>query len=98
MTRTVLFLRNDPLATEALLAEAFGEFGYDVDTFDVVTSDRAHDPAGEVVFPDPPFCDAKARIRTQFPHRNSIPGWSATSAPKIWLTAPKSDFDCGAPR
>lgn len=67
MTRTVLFLRNDPLATEALLAEAFGEFGYDVDTFDVVTADRAHDPAGEVVFPDPRGYDVIVPLGARWP-------------------------------
>ena len=67
MTRTVLFLRNDPLATEALLADAFGEFGYDVDTFDVVPADRAHDPAADVVFPDPHGYDVIVPLGARWP-------------------------------
>lgn len=58
MTRTVLFLRNDPSAPEALLGDAFAESGFAVSTFDVVPPDRADDPALEVDFPDPLDYDA----------------------------------------
>ena len=67
MTRTVLFLRNDPVATEALLADAFTEFGYGVDTFDVVTADRVHDPAAEVSFPDPRGYDVIVPLGARWP-------------------------------
>jgi GMP synthase-like glutamine amidotransferase len=50
---TVLFIRNEHLATEALLGEAFAEHGFDIDTFDVVPAARVASPAVEVDFPDP---------------------------------------------
>ncbi|MGV0814670.1 type 1 glutamine amidotransferase [Mycolicibacterium boenickei] len=53
MTSRVLFVRNDHTATEAMLGDVFSECGFDVDTFDVVPPERADDPAGDVVFPDP---------------------------------------------
>lgn len=53
MTRTVLFLYNDPSAPEGLLGEAFAESGFAVTTFDVVPPDRAGDPVHVVSFPDP---------------------------------------------
>ncbi|BBX16061.1 glutamine amidotransferase [Mycolicibacterium duvalii] len=49
---TVLFLVNDPIATEALLGEAFVDHGFDVDVFEVVTDQRGDQPAGDVAFPD----------------------------------------------
>lgn len=52
MSRTVLFLVNDPIATEALLGDAFVEHGFDIDVFTVVPAERSEDPAGEVDFPD----------------------------------------------
>ncbi len=42
----VLFLRNEHLATEALLGDAFTEHGFDVETFDVVPAERARRPGG----------------------------------------------------
>ncbi|HYJ55979.1 MAG TPA: type 1 glutamine amidotransferase [Mycobacterium sp.] len=48
----VLFLRNEHLATEALLGEAFTEHGFEVEAFEVVPAERAHHPAGDVTFPD----------------------------------------------
>ena len=51
--RQVLFVRNDPSAPEALLGEVFAECGFHSSTFDVVTADRAGDPALHVEFPDP---------------------------------------------
>ena len=65
MTRTVLFLRNDPLATEALLAEAFGEFGYDVDTFDVVTADSGETALNVVARQRPSLIVLDAGLRTE---------------------------------
>lgn len=53
MTAKVLFLRNDHTATEAMLADVFAECGFDIDTFEVVTSEQEDDPAGDVTFPDP---------------------------------------------
>ncbi|BBY76702.1 glutamine amidotransferase [Mycolicibacterium parafortuitum] len=49
----VLFLLNEHSATEALLGDAFAENGFDIDTFVVVPAEKAHDPAGDVTFPDP---------------------------------------------
>jgi len=49
----VLFIYNDPNAREALLGETFTEFGFDVDTFEVVPAHRVDDPAVDVTFPDP---------------------------------------------
>jgi GMP synthase-like glutamine amidotransferase len=54
----VLFVRNDPVAPEALLGEVFTEFGFEVATFDVVAADRVDAPAHEVDFPDPTRYDA----------------------------------------
>ncbi|MBX7431690.1 type 1 glutamine amidotransferase [Mycobacterium sp. Y57] len=54
----VLFLRNEHLATEALLGDAFVDHGYDVETFEVVPPERIDDPAGRVSFPDPAGYDA----------------------------------------
>lgn len=67
VTPKVLFLRNDPLATEALLADAFAEHGYDVETFDVVPADRAHLPAGAVTFPDPGRFDVIVPLGARWP-------------------------------
>lgn len=50
----VLFVYNDPIAPEAVLGEVFTEYGFDVDTFNVVRPDQTADPAAAVVeFPDP---------------------------------------------
>jgi GMP synthase-like glutamine amidotransferase len=51
--RTALFIVNDPVATGALLSEAFADNGFDVETFDVVPWSRVDDPAVDVTFPDP---------------------------------------------
>lgn len=58
MTKKVLFLYNDPTAPEAMLGDAFGECGYDVEAFEVVPASRADDPAFDVTFPDPLSYDA----------------------------------------
>jgi GMP synthase-like glutamine amidotransferase len=49
----VLFIVNDPVAPPAMLGEVFSEFGYDVDTFDVVPEGQGDDPTSDVEFPDP---------------------------------------------
>ncbi|SER30805.1 GMP synthase-Glutamine amidotransferase [Mycobacterium sp. 88mf] len=53
VTSKVLFLRNDPTATEAMLADVFTECGFGIDTFDVIAPGRDDDPTGDVAFPDP---------------------------------------------
>jgi len=58
VAKKVLFLYNDPNAPEAMLGDAFGECGYDVHTFEVVTAAREHDPKFDVELPDPLAYDA----------------------------------------
>ena len=53
VTPKVLFVRNDPTATEAMLADVFTECGFDIDAFDVIAPEQDDDPGGEVTFPDP---------------------------------------------
>ncbi|MGE2730414.1 type 1 glutamine amidotransferase [Mycolicibacterium vaccae] len=53
VTSRVLFLVNEPTATEALLGEAFAERGFEVATFVVVPPEHVDSPAREVIFPDP---------------------------------------------
>ncbi len=53
MAPTVLFLRNEHLATEAMLGDAFTESGFDVETFTVVPAESVDQPGIEVTFPDP---------------------------------------------
>lgn len=67
MTRTVLFLRNEHLATEAMLGEAFDECGYEVATFDVVPSHRVETPDVEVMFPDPRDYDVIVPLGARWP-------------------------------
>lgn len=52
MAPKVLFLRNEHIATEALLGDAFTDHGFDVETFEVVAPGSADNPA-TVTFPDP---------------------------------------------
>jgi hypothetical protein len=54
----VLFIVNDPVATGALLSEAFADNGFDIDTFEVVPWSRVADPAIVVAFPSPTGYDA----------------------------------------
>ncbi|KUI14924.1 glutamine amidotransferase [Mycolicibacterium acapulense] len=63
----VLFLYNDPLATEALLGEAFVDEGFDVHTFEVVPRERAHSPADDVTFPDPTHYDVLVPLGARWP-------------------------------
>jgi GMP synthase-like glutamine amidotransferase len=63
----VLFVRNEHLATEALLGEAFAEQGFDVDSFEVVPAQRVDDPAVEVVFPDPAHYDVIVPLGARWP-------------------------------
>jgi GMP synthase-like glutamine amidotransferase len=63
----VLFIVNEHLATEALLGEAFTEFGFDVDTFEVVPAERIDNPALEVTFPDPTNYDVIVPLGARWP-------------------------------
>ena len=58
MAPSMLFVVNDPIATEATLGEAFANRGFDVSTFDVVPAHRVSKPAVDVQFPDPSRYDA----------------------------------------
>ena len=53
MAPTVLFVRNEPIATEAMLGEAFTDCGFDVATLDVARPGLGKDPDVVVTFPDP---------------------------------------------
>lgn len=65
MAPTVLFIRNEHIATEAMLGDAFVESGYEVATFDVVP------PAGtldvDVTFPDPRDYDVIVPLGASWP-------------------------------
>jgi GMP synthase-like glutamine amidotransferase len=63
----VLFLRNEHMATEALLGETFSERGFDVDTFEVIPPERVHAPAGDVAFPDPTGYDVIVPLGARWP-------------------------------
>lgn len=63
----VLFIRNDHIATEALLGEAFAECGCDVDTFTVVPAERVDAPALDVTFPDPAGYDVLVPLGARWP-------------------------------
>jgi GMP synthase-like glutamine amidotransferase len=67
VTRRVLFLYNDPVASEALLGDAFTDAGFDVDTFTVVPKQRAADPVLEVAFPDPTGYDVIVPLGARWP-------------------------------
>jgi GMP synthase-like glutamine amidotransferase len=64
---TVLFLRNEHMATEALLGDAFAERGFDVETFGVVPAERVDTPAVEVTFPDPRDYDVIVPLGARWP-------------------------------
>jgi len=63
----VLFLRNEHIATEALLGEAFSNHGFDVETFEVVPPASADNPAGQVTFPDPAGYDVIVPLGATWP-------------------------------
>jgi GMP synthase-like glutamine amidotransferase len=63
----VLFLRNEHLATEALLGEAFANHGFDVEVFEVVPAERIADPVGDVRFPDPTGYDVIVPLGARWP-------------------------------
>lgn len=67
MAPTVLFIRNEHLATEAMLGEAFTECGFDVASFDVVPPDRVDEPDVDVVFPDPAGYDVIVPLGARWP-------------------------------
>ncbi|MGK2881015.1 MAG: type 1 glutamine amidotransferase [Mycobacterium sp.] len=70
MPPTVLFVRNDPIAPEAMLGEAFADNGFDISTFDVVSADRVDDPAFDVAFPDPRDVDVIVPLGARWPVYN----------------------------
>lgn len=82
MTARVLFVRNDPTAPEALLGPVFAEFGFDIDTFDVLPPSRpgdfAIDPAVTVNFPDPVGYDVIVPLGAR---------WSAYDQRLPWIDA-----------
>lgn len=63
----VLFLRNEHLATEALLGDAFTDHGFDIETFDVVPTGRNPSSAGPVTFPDPAGYDVIVALGATWP-------------------------------
>ncbi|GJF11451.1 glutamine amidotransferase [Mycolicibacterium cyprinidarum] len=67
MAPKVLFLRNEPMATEALLADAFADHGFAIETFEVVPPERIENPAGEVRFPDPAGYDVIVPLGATWP-------------------------------
>jgi GMP synthase-like glutamine amidotransferase len=64
---TVLFIRNEHLATEAMLGDAFAECGFDVETFAVVPAEHVDEPAIEVDFPDPSRYDVIVPLGARWP-------------------------------
>lgn len=67
MAPTVLFLHNEPLATEGFLGDAFADAGFDIATFTVVPPDLIDTPAHEVVFPDPLDYDVIVPLGARWP-------------------------------
>lgn len=67
MARTVLFLYNDPIATEAMLGDAFVDAGFDVATFEVVAATQTDAPAVPVAFPDPTRYDVIVPLGARWP-------------------------------
>ncbi|UXA16213.1 type 1 glutamine amidotransferase [Mycobacterium sp. SMC-4] len=63
----VLFLVNDPIATEALLGDAFVDHGFDVDVFSVVPAGRVDDPAWDPSFPDVGDYDVVVPLGARWP-------------------------------
>lgn len=80
VAKKVLFLYNDPNAPEAMLGDAFSECGYDIQTFEVVTADRAEDPAFDVTFPDPLSFDAIVPLGSRWSVNDGDRGMS-------WITS-----------
>ena len=66
MAPTVLFLRNEHIATEAMLGDAFVDSGYEVATFDVVPP-GADVADVDVVFPDPRDYDVVVPLGASWP-------------------------------
>lgn len=60
-------MRNDHTATEAMLHPVFTEYGFEIDTFDVVVADQENDPVGQVSFPDPTDYDAIVPLGARWP-------------------------------
>jgi GMP synthase-like glutamine amidotransferase len=67
VTPKVLFVVNDPVSTEAMLADAFAARGFDVETFDVVPLACVDHPAIDVTFPDPLSYDVIVPLGARWP-------------------------------
>ena len=76
MARKVLFIVNDPVATAGLLAEAFADNGFDVETFEVVPWPRVGAPAVDVTFPEPGGYDVIVALGAR---------WAAYDATLPWV-------------
>jgi GMP synthase-like glutamine amidotransferase len=63
----VLFLRNEHLATEAMLGEAFADQGFDVEVLDVVPAQLIDNPVVDVTFPDPTGYDVIVPLGARWP-------------------------------
>lgn len=74
--RKVLFIVNDPAATAGLLAEAFADNGFDVETFEVVPWSRVDDPGVDVTFPVPGGYDVVVALGAR---------WAAYDATLPWV-------------
>ena len=76
----MLFLYNDPSAPEAMLGDAFSEYGYDIEVFEVVTAAQAADPAFDATFPDPRSYDVIVPLGSR---------WSVTDGDRgmTWITS-----------
>jgi GMP synthase-like glutamine amidotransferase len=67
VARTVLFIVNDPVATPALLTDAFADNGFAIDTLEVVPWTRVDDPAFDVAFPDLTSYDVVVPLGARWP-------------------------------
>lgn len=63
----VLFLRNEHIATEALLGAAFTDHGFDIATFEVVPAEGSDSPVFQVNFPDPSGYDVIVALGAKWP-------------------------------
>jgi GMP synthase-like glutamine amidotransferase len=78
VARTVLFIVNDPVATAGLLAEAFADNGFDIETFEVVPWSRVDDAAVEVTFPEPHGYDVIVPLGARWPVYDDALAWVGT--------------------
>lgn len=80
MPGKVLFLRNEHLATEALLGDAFTEQGFDVETFEVVPPQHIDAPAVDVTFPAPVGYDVVVPLGARWPVYDDALRWVSDEA------------------